>query len=540
MIIQGQIVDVFARTTYPGEIQIENGRIAEIRKTESAPERFIMPGFVDSHVHIESSMLSPARFAEMAVKHGTLATVSDPHEISNVMGVEGLNFMIENAKTVPLQFFFSAPSCVPATAFETSGANIDAAQIAELMKREDVWYLGEMMNFPGVIFDDPEVHAKIKASLDAGKPVDGHAPLLMGDDLKKYAATGITTDHECTNIEEARAKIELGMKVLIREGSAARDFDALWPLIDTNPNEVMLCTDDCHPDELQERHINLLATKALENGADIYNVLMASAVNPVQHYHLPLGLLREGDSADFIVVEDLKSFGLIESYMKGERIFANGQASFKAESSAHPNRFERSKITLDAIALKAEKPKIKLIEAGDGDLLTRSSIAEVKIENGMAVSDPDRDILKIVVASRYDNNPPAIGFIKGFNLKKGALASSIAHDSHNLIAVGVTDEEIVRALNLIVESKGGLAAVSENEQVHLSLEIAGLMADAPGAQVASSYEALNDFATKNGSGLKAPYMTMAFMALLVIPELKLGDKGLFNGLKFEFASLFVD
>ncbi|PLW92897.1 MAG: adenine deaminase [Marinilabiliales bacterium] len=540
MIIQGQIVDVFNRTTFPGEVHVENGRIQKIVKTDSAPQQYIMPGFVDSHVHIESSMLSPARFAEMAVKHGTLATVSDPHEISNVMGVEGLNFMIENSKTVPLQFFFGAPSCVPATAFETSGANIDAAQIAELMQRDDVWYLGEMMNFPGVVFDDPEVHAKINASLAAGKPVDGHAPLLAGDDLRKYAAAGITTDHECTNIEEARAKIDLGMKVLIREGSAARDFDALWPLIDSNPNEVMLCTDDCHPDELQERHINLLATKALENGADIYNVLMASAVNPVQHYKLPLGLMREGDSADFIVVEDLKNFGLIESYMKGERIFANGQAAFKAESSAHPNRFERGKITSEAIALKAEKSKIKLIEAGDGDLLTRSSIADIKIENVMAVSDPEHDILKIVVASRYDNNPPSIGFIRGFNLKQGALACSIAHDSHNLIAVGVSDEDITRALNLVVESKGGLAAVSENEQVHLPLEIAGLMADAPGEQVAASYKVLNDFAAKNGSKLKAPYMTMAFMALLVIPELKLGDKGLFDGLKFEFTSLFID
>lgn len=540
MIIQGQIVDVFARTTYPGEIQIDNGRIAEIRKTESAPERYIMPGFVDSHVHIESSMLSPARFAEMAVKHGTLATVSDPHEISNVMGIEGLNFMIENAKTVPMQFFFSAPSCVPATAFETSGANIDAAQIAELMKREDIWYLGEMMNYPGVIYDDAEVHAKIKASLAAGKPVDGHAPLLMGDDLKKYADAGISTDHECTNIEEARAKIALGVKVLIREGSAARDFDALWPLIDSNPNEVMLCTDDCHPDELQKRHINLLATHALENGADIYNVLMASAINPVLHYKLPLGLLREGDSADFIVVEDLKNFRLIESYMKGDRIFANGSATFSAGFSDHPNKFLRQKIKISDIELKAEKSKIKVIEAGDGDLLTRSSVVEVKVENGMVISDPERDILKIVVASRYDNNPPAIGFIKGFNLKKGALASSIAHDSHNLIAVGVDDEEIAEVLNMVIKSKGGLAAVSGDEKIHLPLEIGGLMADAPGEEIAASYKALNEFAARCGSGLKAPYMTMAFMALLVIPELKLGDKGLFDGLKFEFTSLFID
>ena len=540
MIIKGQIIDVFARRIYSGEIEIENGIIKDVRETDTAPDYYIMSGFVDSHVHIESSMLTPARFAELAVCHGTLATVSDPHEITNVLGVEGLDFMIENAKQVPLNFFFGLPSCVPATTFETSGACINAAEVEKLILRDDLWYLGEMMNYPGVVFDDAEVHAKIKATLNAGKPVDGHAPLLSGDQLQKYAAAGISTDHECTNIKEAEEKINLGMKILIREGSAARDFDALWPLIDKYPNEIMLCTDDCHPDELQKRHINLLAERALKNGCDLFNVLKVSCINPVLHYKLPIGMLRKGDPADFLLVKNIENFELIESYINGVSVYNNSSPTFKVKSGLKINRFDRKELQLSDIALKAEKKKAKIIIAKDGGLLTESIVEDLKIENGFAVSDSEKDILKIIVASRYDNSAPSIGFIKGFGLKEGALACSIAHDSHNLIAVGVNDQDILTALNTLIKNKGGLTSVKNDEKLELTLPIAGLMSDAPGYEIAAKYKQLNQFAVNCGSSLNAPFMTMAFMALLVIPELKLSDMGLFDGLEFKFTPLFVD
>ncbi len=539
MIVSGQIVDIRARRIFSGEVLVEAGKIVAIRKTENAPQQFIMPGFIDSHVHIESSMLVPAQFAELALLNGTVATVSDPHEIANVLGVDGVKFMIENGKTVPLKFFFGAPSCVPATAFETSGFAIDSAQTAALLNDNDIWYLGEMMNFPGVVFDDPEVHAKIKASLAVGKPVDGHAPLLVGEQLAKYAAAGISTDHECTNIAEAEEKLKLGMKILIREGSAARDFDMLFPLIDKYPDHVMLCTDDCHPDELQKGHINIKVKKAIANGAHIFNVLKAACLNPVEHYKLPVGTLRVGDAADFLVVNDLKNFEIVRVFVDGKLVVENAKTLFEVNPCLTLNNFSRETISLQQIEIQAKSKKVRTIVARDGELLTESEVFDAKIEDGKAVSDVENDVLKIVVACRYSNNAPAIGFIKGIGLKKGALACSIAHDSHNLIAVGTSDEEICNALNKVIESKGGLAATDGNSAVHLPLPVAGLMSDQSGNEVAALYHHLNMKAAELGSTLRAPFMTLAFMALLVIPALKLGDKGLFDATKFEFTDLFV-
>jgi len=537
MIITGQIIDIAGRRIFAGEVVVENGKIVTISELESAPEQFILPGFIDAHVHIESSMLAPSRFAELAVRQGTVATVSDPHEIANVLGVEGVKFMIANGKTVPFNFFFGAPSCVPATPFETAGFSINAAETAELMSDPDIWYLGEMMNFPGVVFGDSEVHAKIKAALDAGKPVDGHAPMLSGDQLTKYAKAGISTDHECTNIEEAEEKIKLGMKILIREGSAARDFDMLYPLIDKYPYDVMLCTDDCHPDELLRGHINVKVKKAIDRGMDLFNVLQTACINPVHHYHLPVGTLNPGDNADFIVVGNWREMDVQQVYIKGEKVVEDGKVLIESKPFIPINNFVRTAVTPNDFAVAAQGEKIKVIVARDGELLTESEVHNAKINNGLLVSDVENDILKITVLNRYDNSKPAVAFIKGIGIKRGALACSVAHDSHNLIAVGTDDEMIAAALNKIIETKGGLSAVDNISSEHLSLPLAGLMSDRKGEEVAAFYHALNQKAAEMGSPLRAPFMTLAFMALLVIPKLKLSDKGLFDGTTFSFTSL---
>ena len=537
MNITGQIIDILGRRIFAGEVVVEHGKIVAVNELDSAPEQFILPGFIDAHVHIESSMLAPSRFAELAVRQGTVATVSDPHEIANVLGVEGVKFMIANGKTVPFHFFFGAPSCVPATPFETAGFSINAAETAELMNDPDIWYLGEMMNFPGVVFDDPEVHAKIKAALDAGKPVDGHAPLLSGDQLIKYAKAGISTDHECTNIEEAEEKIKLGMKILIREGSAARDFDMLYPLIDAHPNDVMLCTDDCHPDELLRGHINIKVKKAIERGMDLFHVLQVACINPVQHYHLPLGTLNVGDSADFIVVGNWREMNVQQVFIGGEKVVDDGVVLIESKPFAPINNFARTAVTPNDFAVAAQGEKIKVIVARDGELLTESEVHDAKIENGLLVSDVENDILKITVVNRYNNSKPATAFIKGIGIKHGALACSVAHDSHNLIAIGTDDNMLAAALNKIIESKGGLAAVDGVSEEHLALPLAGLMSDRKGEEVAALYHALNQKAAEMGSPLRAPFMTLAFMALLVILKLKLSDKGLFDGTTFSFTSL---
>jgi len=537
MNISGQIIDIAGRRIFAGEVVVENGKIVTINELESAPEQFILPGFIDAHVHIESSMLAPSRFAELAVRQGTVATVSDPHEIANVLGVDGVKFMIANGKTVPFHFFFGAPSCVPATPFETAGFSINAAETAELMRDPDIWYLGEMMNFPGVVFDDPEVHAKIKAALDAGKPVDGHAPMLSGDQLTKYAKAGISTDHECTNIEEAEEKIKLGMKILIREGSAARDFDMLYPLIDKYPYDVMLCTDDCHPDELLRGHINVKVKKAIDRGMDLFNVLQTACINPVLHYHLPVGTLNPGDNADFIVVGNWREMDVQQVYIGGVKVVEDGKVLIESKPFIPINNFVRTAVTPADFTVTAQSDKIKVIVARDGELLTESEVHNAKINNGLLVSDVENDILKMTVLNRYDNSKPAVAFIKGIGIKRGALACSVAHDSHNLIAVGTDDEMIASALNKIIETKGGLSAVDNISSEHLSLPLAGLMSDRKGEEVAAFYHALNQKAAEMGSPLRAPFMTLAFMALLVIPKLKLSDKGLFDGTTFAFTPL---
>jgi adenine deaminase len=538
MKVSGNIVDVKNRRIYSGTIIVEDSKIKAIEENNNSYDNYIIPGFINSHVHIESSMLTPASFAHIAVKHGTVATVSDPHEIANVLGIEGVNFMIDNAKLTPLKIFFGAPSCVPATSFETSGATIDSKDIDELMQRDDIWYLSEMMNFPGVIFQDEEVHAKLKFAQNRKKPIDGHAPFLMGDDLKKYAEGGITTDHECVTIEEALQKIDLGIKIQIREGSAAKNFESLHSLISENPDMVMLCSDDSHPDDLINGFMNLIVKRAIELGHNIFDVLQSVSLNVIEHYNLPVGLLQVGDFADFIVVDNLKDFNTKETYINGQQVFDGSNTLFDIPKAEPLNRFDRTEINDENLRFGVEKGKsIKVIEAYDGDLTTGVYNYSISKDYKNLEADLDQDILKMVVLSRYDQSPVQIGYVKGFGLKEGAFASSIAHDSHNIIAVGSNDKDLLSAINLLIQNKGGVSFVNSDDSQSLALEIAGLMSNKSIEEVAQKYKSIDNKIKQVGSKLYAPLMTAAFMSLLVIPKLKLGDKGLFDVEKFAFTDL---
>lgn len=539
MKLQGQIVDIQNKRIYKGEVTIENGKISRIEKKQHEVEHYILPGFVDAHIHIESSMLVPSEFARLAVTHGTVATVSDPHEIANVLGIDGVNFMIKNGKQTPFKFNFGAPSCVPATSFESAGAVIDSEGIQKLMANPEIKYLAEMMNYPGVLFDDAEVLKKIAWAKHYNKPVDGHAPGLRGDDVTKYINAGISTDHECFTYDEGLEKLQKGMKVLIREGSAAKNFEALIDLLPKHFENMMFCSDDKHPDDLLLHHINHLCARAVAKGIDIFKVLKAACVNPVKHYNLEVGLLKEGDAADCIVVEDLINFKILQTYIDGALVFDNGTSLIKSTSFEILNNFNTSKKQVSEFRFESSAKQIRVIEALEGQLVTNEIIAESLLQDGNLVSNVDKDILKMTVVNRYQNQKPSIAFIKNFGLKEGAIASSVGHDSHNIIAVGVSDEAICKAVNLIIENKGGICAISNSEEKIVSLPVAGIMSDQDGKTIGNSYAELDKMAKQLGSTLHAPYMTLSFMALLVIPSLKLSDKGLFNGTSFKFTSLEI-
>ena len=538
--IGGQIVDLVNTRIFSGVVVVEGGKIVKIEEQPVGNTQYIMPGFVDAHVHIESSMLVPSEFARLASCHGTVATVSDPHEIANVLGKDGVQYMIDNGKKVPFKFFFGAPSCVPATAFETSGHVLNAADVEELLASPDIHYLSEMMNYPGVLFDDPEVVAKIAAAKRYGKPVDGHAPALSGHDLQKYVGAGISTDHECFTLDEALEKISLGMKILIREGSAAKNYEALIPLMATHPDKLMFCSDDKHPNELVQGHIDVLVRRAIAMGYDVMDVLRAASLNAVRHYNLNVGLLQKGDDADFIVVDDLRNPVAKQTYIKGALVAEKGVSNIKYVETGTPNNFERPFLYAQDLFVPDKGKRIKVIECLDGQLITKCFTTEPKIENGGIVSDVEHDILKMVVVNRYQPYTPAVAFIKGFGLKRGALASSVAHDSHNIVAVGVTDKDILHAVNLLIEHKGGVTAYCSTEMVAVPLPVAGLMSNEDGYEVAQAYENADALAKRLGSTFYAPFMTLAFMALLVIPEMKVSDRGLFDVTKFGFTSVYED
>ena len=536
--VSGLLTDIFDERIIPAEITVSNGIIESITQVakSSVPQQYILPGMIDSHVHIESSMLVPSEFARLAVVHGTVGTVSDPHEIANVCGVDGVHYMIENGRTVPFKFFFGAPSCVPATTFETAGAALDARQVDDLLSKKEIRYLSEMMNFPGVLSKDKEVMEKIASARKHNKPVDGHAPGLRGEQAKQYISAGISTDHECFTYEEALEKLKLGMKIIIREGSAAKNFEALINLLHEYPDEIMFCSDDKHPDSLVQGHINSLCRRAVEKGINVFNVLKAACKNPVLHYGLDVGLLRENDPADFIIVKDLQKFEVIKTYISGILVAENGVSKIESTPVKVINHFNCREIHPDEIKIKVKNDTINVIEALDGQLITNKIVTRTAFlgKNGFIDSNPEADILKIVVVNRYTPSKPAIGFIKNFGLKAGAIASSVAHDSHNIVAVGVNDEAICEAVNLIVAKKGGVSCIDGENQILVELPVAGLMSDKNGYEVAADYTAIDARAKSLGSKLSAPFMTLSFMALLVIPHLKLSDLGIFDGDRFEF------
>lgn len=539
MTIQGNIVDIKNRRIFHGEIQVSDGQISHIRAIDGKSNHYILPGFVDAHVHIESSMLIPSEFARLAVVHGTVATVSDPHEIANVMGISGVRYMIENGQQVPFKFYFGAPSAVPATTFETAGAVIDAKGVEELLQMPEVKYLAEMMNYPGVLYGDAEVQAKIDIAKKLGKPIDGHAPGLRGEDAKNYIEAGISTDHECFTQAEALEKLQYGMKILIREGSAAKNFEALIPLMPAYADRMMFCSDDKHPDDLIEGHINQLVARALKKGVNLFDALQAACINPVEHYNLEVGQLEVGDVADFIIVENLIDFKVKATYINGKLVAEEGQTLISSVPAKVINNFHTQLKQVQDFEVPARfHDYIRVIKALDGEIVTESFKAKPLQRNRRWVADVNRDILKIAVVNRYTNQPPAMAFIQGFNLKEGAIASCVAHDSHNIIAVGTDDELICQAVNLIIKNKGGISAVHPRQAQSLPLPIAGIMTQADGYQVASSY-AMMDRMVKNKMActLTAPFMTLSFMALLVIPQLKLSDKGLFDGKAFKFVNL---
>jgi len=539
MVIQGNIVDIENQRIYKGEIEVRNGKIHSSKESNHNIETYILPGFVDAHIHIESSMLVPSEFAKIAVCHGTVATVSDPHEIANVLGVKGVYFMIDNGKKVPLKFNFGAPSCVPATSFESAGAIIDSEDIKDLLENPDIKYLAEMMNYPGVLFEDDEVMKKIAWAKHFRKPIDGHAPGLKGEDISKYIAAGISTDHECFTYEEGLEKLQKGMKVIIREGSAAKNFEALIDLLPEHYENMMFCSDDKHPDDLLLGHINQLCKRAVAKGIDVFEVLQSACINPVKHYNLEVGLLRPGDTADFVVVDSLRDFNVLQTYIDGNIVAKNGKSFIKDVEYEVLNNFQTSKKSLSDFEFHSASDKIRVIEALDGELITNQIEAASLIIDGNLVSNIKTDVLKMTVVNRYQNSDPSIAFIKNFGLKEGAIASSVGHDSHNIIAIGVSDEMILKAVNLIIENKGGICAVNDKAEKVVPLPVAGIMSNQSAEIIGEAYAELDQMAKDMGSRLQAPYMTLSFMALLVIPSLKLSDKGLFDGGKFSFTSLEV-
>lgn len=537
--VSGNIVDVIHRTIQSGTIHFENGKITRIDYHPVSEQQYIIPGFVDAHIHIESSMMIPSEFARQSVIHGTVACVCDPHEIANVCGIAGIDYMIDNAAHSPVKFYFGAPSCVPATSFDSAGAVLNADSVNSLLERNDIYFLAEMMNYPGVVENDVEVHAKLDAAHKYHKPIDGHAPELSGGDLIAYASAGISTDHECMTVAEAEAKIKLGMKVQIREGSAAKNFDDLLPLLHRHAESIMFCSDDKHPEDLiQNGHINTLVKRAIAAGYDPLEVIRIASYTPVKHYNLPVGLLQPGNDADFLIINNLQELRILHCFIKGNEVARDGNALFGyLPVTGTINNFSARKLITNDIRVEVTGKKLRVILVDDGQLFTHSALHEPEILDGNVISDTHNDVLKLVVYNRYHPSKPAVGFIKNIGLKRGALASTVSHDSHNIVAVGATDADIVTAINHLIDCEGGIVACSKDEICLLPLPVGGLMSTEPGEEIAAKYQQADALVKSFGSKLKAPFMTVAFMSLLVIPKLKLSDKGLFDGKTYTFTNL---
>ncbi len=536
MRVEGNIVDIYNREIFQGSVVVEGGRIVAINRHSTNAKGFIMPGFIDAHLHIESSMLTPQMLSDIAISCGTVALVADPHEIANVLGVEGVEYMLRSAEKVQLKCFFTIPSSVPATTFDVAGGVISPSDVETFAKSGRFVGLSEMMNVPGVLYSDKEVMAKIEIAKRYGLPIDGHAPGLSGEDLKKYIESGITSDHECSSIYEAREKISHGMKVYIREGSAAKNYEALKPLIESSTDMVMFCTDDSHPDDLINLgHIDKIVRRAIADGFSLYDVLRIASINPIDHYKLDVGGLRVGDSADFIVVSDLTNFTLQQSFIAGEKCFdKESAATYQTTASCEAiNNFNHDIISKSELSKRVDG-KITIIGVINNELITqeREYIPKCPIEN--LESDTTQDVLKIVYINRYTNGKPQVAYCTGFGFKRGAIASSIGHDSHNIVAVGVTDAELTLAINSLIKSQGGIS-VSEGDSCHIiPLQIGGIMSQLSCWEVATELESLHAKLIKMGSTLDAPFMSLSFLSLVVIPEVKIGEKGIFSYSKFNW------
>ncbi len=527
-VVKGYIVDIHCREIFKGSVEVENGVISRMNRHDTPEEVYILPGFVDSHVHIESSMLTPSHFASLAAAHGTVAVVADPHEIANVCGIEGIEYMIEEGRDAPLKIFYTVPSCVPATPFENAGARLGVKEVESLIARTEFVALGEMMNYPGVLHEDPEVMGKIQATLRCGKPVDGHAPMLSGEWLEKYIAAGISTDHEACTLSEAEEKIRKGMKIQIREGSSAKDFAALMPLLAACPDRVMFSRDDWKAVNLLDSHIDGMVRQALSAGYDLFNVLRAASLNPVEHYNLPVGLLRLGDCADFIVVDNLTDLHVEEVWSNGARV---NTGKWKEASPRIINSFEADEITPSQLGLRYEEGvQIPVIGVADGSIVTRKESA-IYIPSSFAA----QDVCKVVVLNRYAaKSCPAVSFVRGMGLREGAIASSVAHDSHNIVAVGTSDEYLASVINLLIRHKGGIAARNGEKMAFAALPVGGIMSTKTGEAFTKDYHAVEQLIARIGTSLSSPLMTLSFLCLPVIPELRLTDRGLFDVTSFSF------
>lgn len=546
----GHIVDIPAKRIFDGDVFISDGRIAAIKPAEVETDApYIMPGFIDSHVHIESTLLLPENYARIAVHQGSVASVCDPHEIANVLGVPGVEFMVENGRKVRYHFLFGIPACVPCTVKETNGATIDSKDVETLMHRPEFYGLAEMMNFVGLQYNDPEVLAKMESARRAGKVIDGHGPGIGGSLAKLMVDSGISCDHEVDRLDLARERIGLGMKIQIREGSAACNFDELVPLLKDENSEglTMFCTDDKYPDEFYHGYINELAARAVKAGCDLWRVLETACMTPVKHFNTGTGLLQEGDPANFILVRDLKDFRVKETVIDGYSVFRNNHCTDEmtidpaSPDSKVPNVFKAQEISADDIRIEMRGKKFKLMKATEGSLFTKAELIEPKVENGLVQSDPEHDILKFLVYNRYQEKARvAVSLLSGFGIKNGAIASTIAHDSHNITALGSNDKDIVTAVNALVSSKGGLCVVKNGKAEVLELPVAGLMSTRPAREVGPQHTRLKQLAHEIGCPFNAPFMTLSFMALPAIPELKLTDKGLFDIATFDFTSRFTE
>jgi adenine deaminase len=519
----------------------------EAKKIVDVDSRYVAPGFIDSHVHIESSMACVAEFARAVLVHGTTTVAADPHEIANVLGSAGIEYMLQSAEHQPMNLYFTLPSCVPATDMETSGARLTAEDLRPFLRKEKIVALAEMMNYPGVLMRDPAVLSKITTARQQKKPVDGHAPGLKGRKLHAYIAAGVQSDHECTTEQEAREKLAAGMVIMIRQGTGAKNLQALLPAINaTTSRRMMWCTDDRHPNDLiQEGHIDSIVREAIQSGLDPHLAIQMATLNPADYFGLShLGAIAPGRQADLVVFSDIKKPVIEQVYCQGILTAENGKIRAEVQFPATGTVAPAMHIDVQNVdfSMPAEQGRIRVIEIVSDQLITRQRIEATPVKNHQAVSEPSKDLLKIAVVERHRGTGNiGRGYIKGFGLKQGALASSVAHDSHNIIVVGTADEDMQAALEAVVEMGGGLAAVSNGRLLAgLALPIAGLMSLEPVRTVRDQLERLIEIAHELGTTLQDPFMTLSFMALPVIPELKLTDMGLIDVSKFEVVPLFVE